>query len=182
MKRCIDAREFSRYIDGMLDRKSMEGLEAHCRDCERCARELDSWKKLKEMLDGVPGAAVPEGFREKVMSRIAGEKILPARPAAGPRQILAAAILFLAALYSMFRPLLRPLLSDVLSHLAKPLSVMMYNFLSAMGIDPALLIRFLGNVMANLQELFPFFIAGTIAMSAVFALLVLGERTARQSG
>ncbi|NLU31124.1 MAG: hypothetical protein GXX04_00680 [Clostridiaceae bacterium] len=182
MKKCITPRDFNRFMDDSPDPRFIARLEAHCRDCEKCARELESWTDLKEKLSSASRIAMPAGFKEKVMSRVVKEKILPAQPAAGTRQFLAAAIFFLAALYSIFRPLLRPLLLDMVSRSVKSISVLLYNFLSSMGIDPAVLIRFFGNILANLPNLVPFFMAGTAVMTVVFVLLILRGRTARQSG
>ena len=182
MKKCITPRGYNRILEDMPDPRFLSRLEAHCRDCEKCAREMESWKELKDMLGSASGIAMPDGFKKKVMSRIDGERILPAQPAGGSRRFLAAAMVFMAALYSIFRPYLRPLLSGMVSRLFQSLSVLFYNFLSSIGIDPGVFIRLRGNTMANLPRIFPFFMAGTALTTVVFLLLILRGRAARQSG
>ena len=68
------------------------------------------------------------------------------------------------------------------SNLLKSLSVVLYNFLSAIGIDPSVLIRLFGNIMANFQKLLPLFMVTTALMVIAFIHLIVKGRTVRQSG
>lgn len=181
MKRCITSKDFNRFLEDSLDPGSLARLQAHCRKCRTCAGKLESWRELKEKLNTVSSITIPDGFKEKVMSRITNERILPARTVEAKRG-LAVAIILSAILYSIFRPFLRPLLSGMASNLLKALSVVLYNFLSAIGIDPSVLIRLFGNIMASSRGLLPLFMVTTTLMVAAFILLLVKGRTARQSG
>lgn len=182
MKDCITPKEFNRFLEDSLDQESLARFEAHCRTCETCAGELESWKKLKEELHNASCTSIPDGFKEKVMSRVSGERILPAAPVMGIRRGMAFAAVVAVILYSIFRPILRPLLSGLVSGIFRFLSVSLFNLLSAIGLDPGVLIGFFGNIMANLDNLLPFFITSTVLMTAAFILLLIKGRAVRQSG
>ncbi|HOK42348.1 MAG TPA: hypothetical protein PLD49_01595 [Thermoclostridium caenicola] len=182
MKDCIDQKTFSRYLEDSLEPEVLIRIEAHCRICERCAGELAGWKVLKEKLRETADVEVPDGLKEKVMSRIAGEKILPARREGGARRGLAAAIVFAAALYYLFRPVLRPILFSLISAGLKFLSALWYNALSAVGMDPAILIRLFGKIMAGFGSLLPVFMAATFLMVTGLVVLIIRGRAARQPG
>lgn len=182
MKDCIDPKIFNRFLEDALDSKALSGLEAHCRACETCAAELAAWKALKERLQNAADVEVPHGFKEKVMSRIAGEKILPAPKYGGIRRGVAAAAVFATALYCIFRPFLRPMLLKWLSGILKAMSIMWYNVLSALGLDPALLIRLFGKIAAGYAGLLPVFAASTIVMVTGLIVLIAKGKAARQPG
>lgn len=181
MKRCITSKDFNRFLEDSLDPGSLARLQAHCRECRTCAGKLESWRKLKEKLSTASSIAIPDGFKEKVMYRITNERILPVR-SVEVKQGLAVAIILTAILYGIFRPFLGPVLSGMASNLLKSLSVVLYNFLSAIGIDPSVLIRLFGNIMANFQKLLPLFMVTTALMVIAFILLIVKGRTVRQSG
>jgi len=182
MKDCIDPRIFNRFLEDSLDSEALARLEDHCRTCEACAGELAKWKALKEKLQNVADVEVPHDLKEKVMSRIAGEKILPSTKNGGIRRNLAAIAVFTAALYCILRPLLRPMLLNMMSGILKSMSVLWYNALSAIGLDPALLLRLLGKVVAGYASLLPVFVASTIVMVAGLIMLIAKGKAARQPG
>lgn len=181
MKDCITSETFSRFLEDSLDQESLLRLEEHCRACEACARELAFWKALKEKLHEASDIPMPEGFKEKVMARVSKERILPAPPAWGARLAMALSVLAVA-LCGIFRPFLRPALSELASDLLKSISAMWYSALSAVGIDPAALIRLFGKIMAGTDSLLPVFMTSTALMITGLVLLIMKGRSARQPG
>jgi hypothetical protein len=183
MKGCITDKTFNRFLDGSLDDESLKKLEAHCSFCESCAGELEKWKKLKERLEKEYVVDVPVGFRERVMSRIAAERIIPASQASGAGQrLMAAVFLFALAVCSLFIPPMTQVISNIFTALIKPFSELVYNALSFLGLDSGAVIRLFGNIMENIGGLLPFFMTCAVLTAVAFVMLIAGNRQVRRAG
>ncbi len=68
---CEQFRErFSEYIDGELDERRRDALEAHLEGCPACREELEGWRRTLDAVGGLPRRAAPEGFADRVTARL----------------------------------------------------------------------------------------------------------------
>lgn len=80
--RCEEIRkELSAYIDGFLSDEELAAVRKHLETCALCRQELDSLRETVALIQGLPELDVPEGFRSRVLERVAAEKA-PVRTAA----------------------------------------------------------------------------------------------------
>ena len=71
---CAEAREqFSPYLDGVLDGRSMTSLAAHLRLCLRCDEEFGAWRSMQEALAELGPAAIPDILQAQLRDTLAGE-------------------------------------------------------------------------------------------------------------
>jgi anti-sigma factor RsiW len=81
------ADRLSAYLDGALDVRDLEHVQAHLDTCPACVREHDELVALRGLLRGLPEPAVPEGFAQRLHWRLTREAARGARP--GRRDLLA---------------------------------------------------------------------------------------------
>ena len=66
----IDCREAVRrmwmYLDGSLEVRPTEEVEAHLDACQRCCGELEFSRELRSMVAESPGPALPAGVRDRI--------------------------------------------------------------------------------------------------------------------
>jgi hypothetical protein len=100
--KCHEEKETaSRYLSDLLSAEERAGYERHLGECGECAREVERYRRMISLLQGLPRTAAPANFHEAVMS-----KISPGEKPAGVRRLsifrspvfgAAAAVLALAA-------------------------------------------------------------------------------------
>lgn len=78
----------SAYLDGALNVRDLERVQAHLETCPACVREYDELVALRGLLRSLPEPAVPEGFVQRLHWRLTREVAQGAR--AGRRDLLAA--------------------------------------------------------------------------------------------
>ena len=67
---CEEARrKLNAYLDGELAAEAAALVRGHLEGCPQCSEELYRLKQLNSLLDGLPGAAAPEGFAREVRTR-----------------------------------------------------------------------------------------------------------------
>lgn len=73
----MDCREFrdlmSFWIDGILDQQEHKRFVQHMNSCEDCRRELREYKDMVLLLRNIEEQALPDGFHERLHSRLAEE-------------------------------------------------------------------------------------------------------------
>lgn len=66
----IDCREAVRrmwaYLDGSLETRPTEEVDAHLDACQRCCGELEFSRELRGMVAGSPGPALPPRVRDRI--------------------------------------------------------------------------------------------------------------------
>ncbi len=67
------------YLDGRLDEENRQPLEAHLRECAPCRAQLAETRALLGVLDEWNAAEASPGFEAVLRSRLAAEKLAPAR-------------------------------------------------------------------------------------------------------
>lgn len=76
MMNCNQYQEkFWDYYDGTLTAKEAAELEKHLESCPECAAEAKMVKQMLESLHTLPEAALPEGYHEELMGKIAKENL-----------------------------------------------------------------------------------------------------------
>lgn len=76
MMKCSQYQEkFWDYYDGTLTAKEAAELEKHLESCAECAAEAKVVKQMLESLHTLPEAALPEGYHEELMGKIAKENL-----------------------------------------------------------------------------------------------------------
>ena len=76
MMKCSQYQEkFWDYYDGTLSREEAAELEKHLESCPECAAEAKMVKQMLESLHTLPEAALPEGYHEELMGKIAKENL-----------------------------------------------------------------------------------------------------------
>ncbi len=76
MMKCSQYQEkFWDYYDGTLSAKEVAELEKHLENCPECAAEAKLVKQMLESLHTLPEAALPEGYHEELMGKIAQENL-----------------------------------------------------------------------------------------------------------
>lgn len=76
MMKCSQYQEkFWDYYDGTLTAKEAAELEKHMESCPECAAEAKMVKQMLESLHTLPEAALPEGYHEELMGKIAKENL-----------------------------------------------------------------------------------------------------------
>ncbi len=71
---CEEIRgEFSAYLDGALDGRSMGVLVHHLERCEACHLEFDEWQGLQSALADLGPAIIPESLQAQLRDTLAGE-------------------------------------------------------------------------------------------------------------
>ena len=99
MSACEQARRLGAYHDGELSGPARASLEAHLRQCQACAAELDRLRRLSRLL----GTAVRPGIPPQVLARL--HRAADVQPAAALRRLaeavtaLAASILLVCAVW-----------------------------------------------------------------------------------
>ena len=74
MEACQRAREnFSAYLDGALDGRSMGELAHHFMRCEDCDIEFTAWRSMHTALSELRVAEVPETLQAQLRDTLAGE-------------------------------------------------------------------------------------------------------------
>jgi len=64
-------KKLNAYLDAELTAEASRRVEEHFRTCPDCARELAHQRRLRQLLDLVPGMKVPVGFARSVCARAA---------------------------------------------------------------------------------------------------------------
>lgn len=76
MMKCSQYQEkFWDYYDGTLTAEEAAELEKHLESCQECAAEAKMVKQMLESLHTLPEAALPEGYHEELMGKIAKENL-----------------------------------------------------------------------------------------------------------
>lgn len=76
MMKCSQYQEkFCDYYDGTLTAEEAAELEKHLESCPECAAEAKMVKQMLESLHTLPEAALPEGYHEELMGKIAKENL-----------------------------------------------------------------------------------------------------------
>ena len=76
MMKCSQYQEkFWDYYDGTLTAEEAAELEKHLESCPECAAEAKLVKQMLESLHTLPEAALPEGYHEELMGKIAKENL-----------------------------------------------------------------------------------------------------------
>ena len=78
-------KRLNAFLDGELSAELKARVEDHFRRCPECAAELARLRKLRGLLDQVPGMTVPAGFARSVRAgaeRLVREEKLVPMPAA----------------------------------------------------------------------------------------------------
>lgn len=76
MMKCSQYQEkFWDYYDGTLTAEEAAELEKHLENCPECAAEAKMVKQMLESLHTLPEAALPEGYHEELMGKIAKENL-----------------------------------------------------------------------------------------------------------
>lgn len=76
MMKCSQYQEkFWDYYDGTLTAEEAAELEKHLESCPECAAEAKMVKQMLESLHTLPEAALPEGYHEELMGKIAKENL-----------------------------------------------------------------------------------------------------------
>ena len=76
MMKCSQYQEkFWDYYDGTLTAEEAAELEKHLESCQECAAEAKMVKQMLESLHTLPDAALPEGYHEELMEKIAKENL-----------------------------------------------------------------------------------------------------------
>lgn len=76
MMKCSQCQEkFWDYYDGTLSAEEAAELEKHLESCPECAAEAKLVKQMLESLHTLPEAALPEGYHEELMGKIAKENL-----------------------------------------------------------------------------------------------------------
>lgn len=71
--RCEEVRDLRiDWLRGRLPADRARELDAHVAGCGACRAELDAERRLDQVLDRVPGIAVPDGFALRVLARTVG--------------------------------------------------------------------------------------------------------------
>ncbi len=65
--------QFSAYLDGALDGKSMQALAAHLEDCALCAAEFEAWRSVQTILGELGPAPLPTTLQAQLRDALAGE-------------------------------------------------------------------------------------------------------------
>jgi hypothetical protein len=169
MKACLDEKSFNRFMEDALKSGEEEAIEHHIKKCPSCAKEYASWQKLKDQLDEASEIPVPQGFKDKIMTRIATEKIQAAPISL--RRILAFAVTILALIYSIMDLFFRPDLNEFTTSLIKGISEYLYRLLDGLGIDPVILFKLFGNIMSRMDSLVWLAAGGTVLTAAAFLVL-----------
>lgn len=169
MKACLDEKSFNRFMEDALRPGEAEVIERHILKCRSCAGEYATWQKLKVQLDESAEIAVPNGFKEKVMKRISGEKIQAAP--VSPRRMLAFTVTILALIYSILDLFFRPNLNEFTTNLVKGFSDFLYRILDGLGIDPVILFKLFGNIMSRIDSLVWLAAGGTVLTAVAFLIL-----------
>ncbi len=74
MKTCSDIKNLlPLYEDGVLSDAEKRLVEEHLAHCDACCRELADLRKAAAMVRGLPEAALPPWFEEKIMARVRKE-------------------------------------------------------------------------------------------------------------
>lgn len=69
----------SAYLDGALDARDLERVQAHLETCAACLREYRDTQALRGLLRRLPDPSVPRGLDERVHWRLGREAERPAR-------------------------------------------------------------------------------------------------------
>ena len=71
---CGEMREqFSAYLDGALDGRSMGQLAHHFESCDTCRLEFDEWQGMQSALGQLGQASIPETLQAQLRDTLAGE-------------------------------------------------------------------------------------------------------------
>lgn len=85
---CLKAKKnMSEYTDSG-DARAQKELEAHLKECARCALEFKELGGLRQALKGIPGYKAPQGFSGRTMRRIRGNALESERPLKGRKLLL----------------------------------------------------------------------------------------------
>lgn len=80
---CLKAKKnMSGYLDSG-DARAQKELEAHLKDCARCALDFKEFGDLRQSLKGIPKYKAPQGFSGRTMRRIRGNALENERPLKG---------------------------------------------------------------------------------------------------
>lgn len=181
MRSCISEKEFNRYLEDSFSPSSYKEFEAHINSCEACRKEFETWKDLKEQLNAASNISMPHSFKENVMARVAIEKIRPAPAGGSVRRVAALAFVSIILLYYILKPVLGPSIDSLLRNLFMTLSTNLYAALVLIGIDPSVPIRIFGDIMSNMNTLFPVFALSTFLMIVSFVILVIKGKTSTRT-
>jgi len=97
-----NAKIFSLYMDGQLDKKTADLLESHLKECSECREMLARFQETKRLISGAAKVKPPAELEGEIMDRLASKKYLFLSPfkrfslAAGTvTVVLLSALLFL---------------------------------------------------------------------------------------
>ncbi len=72
------------YLEGLLDRSTRRGVEAHLASCMECQGELAQWKTVFGGLETLPHHAPSTAFADQVMAKVSPHAIAQAMPKPAP--------------------------------------------------------------------------------------------------
>ena len=73
---CMGARDnFSAYLDGLLDGRTMGSLATHLDHCDACSVEFQAWRTLQSALAELGPAEVPQVLQAQLRDTLAGELV-----------------------------------------------------------------------------------------------------------
>ncbi len=74
MKTCSDIKNLlPLYEDGVLSDAEKRLVEEHLAHCDACCRELADLRKAAALVRGLPEAALPPWFEQKIMAQVRRE-------------------------------------------------------------------------------------------------------------
>ena len=62
--------KLSLYIDNELSHEEMQQVEEHLQSCEKCQKELEEYKNLISVLQGLPEEEPPEGYCKRLHKKL----------------------------------------------------------------------------------------------------------------
>jgi anti-sigma factor RsiW len=70
----------SAYLDGALDARDLERVQAHVETCSQCLREYEELRALRGLLRSLREPAFPAGFADRMHWRLTRDAARPRRP------------------------------------------------------------------------------------------------------
>lgn len=102
---CTDIQEnISLYIDDLLDARDKQLVEEHLSECKNCAQEYEMLQANIEALKSIPQVELPEGFKDKLHSKLVAEQKKSKMKSWRSYSVIAAAVLIMvvSALQNQF--------------------------------------------------------------------------------
>ena len=79
---CSEREDLAAFLDGELDEHREQEIRAHIEVCPRCRRAAELLKRSYDALEYLEAAEPPEGFADRVKSRVGRRTLAPLAAAA----------------------------------------------------------------------------------------------------